>query len=138
MGILGVVLCLGAGGRATGEPIWDPFGVEAYHRQVRDAIAHGVPGFAQGRVGGVTVSLENGDPTYDYFLFQDMTDIVEIVIVDIARGKGMASAGAISRSLVESLIESCRHYPGDWPEKQGEAKLLENFYLKGPGRALLR
>lgn len=118
--------------------MWDPFGVEAYHRRVRDAIAHGVPGFAQGHVGNVTVSLENGDPTYDFFLAQDMTEIIEDVIVDIARGKGIASSGAISRTLVESLISNCRHYPGAWQAKQDEAKLLEDFYLKGPGQALLR
>ena len=117
---------------------WDPFGITAYHQKVRDEIARGTPGFAQSSVGDVLVSLEDGTPTHGHYLTRSLSEIIEEIIVDVARGDGIASPQTFSRSRVEYMITDRKAYSSNWPKKHAEARILEQFYIQGAGQGLLK
>jgi len=122
---------------------FDPFGLEEYHAKVREKIAGREPGWAQSQIGRVLVSYRRGrgftgahglgDPRNDPFLH----DVLDEMLIDVARGEGIASPATFDRDYVERAIEDRRLFPDHWTKKHRQADLLESFYINGAGAELL-
>lgn len=121
---------------------FDPFGIEAYHEDVRQRIARGEEGLAQSDVSGATVSFDaDGHPgsiTYGPYLSLSATEILDEMIVDVARGEGVASNRTFDRDRVRWMIADRRKYPARWTKKHKQADDLEAYYFQGQGEVILK
>jgi len=126
---------------------FDPFAIHDHHEKIRTKIEAGEPGFAQSVVDEVMVSYESASfrgPVYAYdFLALGVTTrasaILDRMIVDVARGEGIASPGTFSRARIERLVADLRSFPLTYLKPHRRAELLDSFYLVdgAPGSALL-
>ena len=112
-------------------PVWDPFGIEKLHDDVRREIRDKVQGRAQSDISGTMVSLvleKDGDPKFFHIGLNGMkhNDIMQEMIVDVASNEGLASDKTFRKSFVAWMIEDREAYPeGVWPKKHAEAKRLQ-------------
>ncbi len=119
---------------------FDPFGIEEYHEDIRARIGAGEPGFAQTILGEVMVSFEAASfrgPVFAHFpislaMLMSSSDVLEEMILDVARKEGIASPTTFRRRRVERMVEDRRAYPAAYPKMRRQAELLHDFYLK-PG-----
>jgi hypothetical protein len=126
---------------------FDPFAIHDYHDKVREKIEAGEPGFAQSVVNEVMVSYESASfrgPLYAYDPVSFGTTprvsaILEEMIVDVARGEGIASPSTFSRARVERLVADLQSFPTTYLKPHQRAELLRRFYLAdgAPGGGLL-
>ncbi len=120
---------------------YDPFSVDRYHEEIRQKIENREPGYAQSEIGEVLVSFKaHGFPrglTHGRFLSQSEPEILDEMIVDVARGEGHASDGTFRRNRIDFMISDREAYADHWKKKHAEAALLRDFYLNGPGQSLL-
>ena len=120
--------------------MFDPFGIQDYHDQIRMRIDAGEPGFAQSFVGEVMVSYEAASFRGPIFAYNPLgfslplhsSAILEELILDVARGEGIASPTTFRRMRVERMIEDRQAFPSAYPKMRRQAELLHEFYLK-PG-----
>lgn len=96
---------------------FDPFGLREYHENVTRRIRDKEPGLAQSWIGdslgGALVSLEAGrlagGPTH-----ANLTEVMDELMLDVARGEGAATSGAFSLKRIELMIENReRWYDGE-------------------------
>ena len=122
--------------------VFDPFETERYHDTVRRRIQNGEPGLAQSEVDNVLVSYDRegspGSMTYSGFLEMSVREILDEIILNIARGEGIASESTFDRGRVEWMIDDRRQRPESFDELHAEADLLESHYINGEGTNLLR
>ena len=116
--------------------------VDDQHEEVREKIERREPGYAQSAVGEFLTSYERGFPgsiTGGPLFATSITPILEEMIVDVARGEGIASPRTFDRIRIEWMIKDRRTYPNtiSWAKKHKQADLMEKFYLNGEGRELL-
>jgi hypothetical protein len=126
---------------------FDPLAIHEYHDRVRAKIGAGELGFAQSVVKEVMVSYESASfrgPIYGYDPVAFGTTprasaILEQMIIDVARGEGIASPRTFSRARVERLITDLQSFPATYLKPRRRAELLHAFYLAegAPGSALL-
>lgn len=130
------------------EYVWfNPSAIHEYHDKVRAKIEAGEYGFAQSVVNEVMVSYESASfrgPIYGYDpvafgTTSRVSAILEQIIVDVARGEGVASPRTFSRARVERLVADLRSFPATYLKPRRRAELLYAFYLaeSAPGRTLL-
>ena len=127
--------------------LFDPSAIHEYHDNVRAKIEAGESGFAQSVVDDVMVSYETASfrgPIwgYDPIAFGTTTRlsaILEEMIIDVARGEGIASPRTFSRARVERLVADLQSFPASYLKPRRRAELLHSFYLaeEAPGSALL-
>ena len=121
---------------------FDPFHSQAYHADLRQRIQNGESGLAQSEVGDVLVSYENGSITHGGWIEKPvkdlLRDIVDEIIIDVARGEGICGPATFLRSRVVFMIEDRRLFADHWKKKQKEANDLEAFYLEGEGAQYLK
>ncbi len=126
---------------------FDPFAIHDYHDKVRAKIEAGEPGFAQSVVNEVMVSYESASfrgPIYAYDSVAlgttpRVSAILEEMIIDVARGEGIASPRTFSRARVERLVADLQSFPITFLKPRQRAELLHRFYLAegAPGGVLL-
>jgi hypothetical protein len=126
---------------------FDPFAIHDYHDKVRAKIEAGEPGYAQSVVNEVMVSYESASfrgPIYAYDVVAFGTTarvsaILEEMIIDVARGEGIASPRTFSRARVERLVADLLSFPVAYLKPRRRAVLLQQFYLENgaPGGELL-
>lgn len=117
----------------------DLYGIEEYHEDIRRRIGENEPGLVQSVVGDVLVSWDRNSfwkgPTYsrDPYGRPDPAAILDEMIVDVARGEGIASDRTFNRSRIVWMVEDREAYPDEprWAKKRNEALLLRAFYLDG-------
>ena len=122
--------------------VFDPFGIQGYHDQIRARIDAGEPGFAQSMLGEVMVSYEAASFQGPVFAYHPLgfrpplqsSAILEEIILDVARGEGIASPTTFRRTRIKRMIEDRRAYPAAYPKMRPQAELLSAFYL-GPNGA---
>ena len=118
-----------------------PFGVEGYHALVRQKIDDGVEGYAQSDVRGVLVSYDAGTGfpggiTHGGFLDPrsvSIKDIIDEMVLDVARGEGIASDRTFTRAWIERMLEDRRGYPDNRAAPHREAALLGTLLRERPG-----
>lgn len=117
---------------------FDPWGIEDHHKQVRERIQHLEHGLAQSVVGDVMVSYEVGHSiTHGPVLDLPLIAILDEMILDVARGEGVAGPKTFMKSAVRFAIENRRAYDPSWVKKHKEAEDIESFYFGGSGAAYL-
>lgn len=126
---------------------FDPFAIHDYHDKVRAKIEAGEPGYAQSVVNEVLVSYESASfrgPVYAYDVVAFGTTarvsaILDEMIIDVARGEGIASPRTFSRARVERLVADLLSFPVTYLKPRRRAELLQRFYLDNgaPGGELL-
>jgi hypothetical protein len=126
---------------------FDPSAIHEYHDKVRAKIKAGEAGFAQSVVDEVMVSYESASfrgPIYGYDPVSFGTTprvsaILEQMIIDVARGEGIASPRTFSRARVERLVADLQSFPTTYVKLRRRAELLRAFYLidGAPGSPLL-
>ena len=126
---------------------FDPFAIHEYHDKVRAKIEAGEPGYAQSVINEVLVSYESASfrgPIWGYDPVAFGTTlrasaILEQMIIDVARGEGIASPRTFSRARVERLVADLQSFPATYLKPRRRAELLHAFYLAedAPGSALL-
>jgi hypothetical protein len=126
---------------------FDPFAIYDHHDKIRAKIEAGEPGYAQSVVNEVLVSYETASfrgPVYAYDVVAlgmtaRVSAILDEMIVDVARGEGIASPRTFSRARVERLVADFLSFPVTYVKPHRRAELLERFYLESgsPGRELL-
>ena len=126
---------------------FDPSAIHEYHDKVRTKIGAGEFGFAQSIVNEVMVSYESASfrgPIwgYDPVAFGTtarLSAILEQMIIDVARGEGIASPRTFSRARVERLVADLQSFPATYLKPLRRAELLHSFYLAegAPGSVLL-
>jgi hypothetical protein len=126
---------------------FDPFAIHDYHDMVRAKIEAGEPGYAQSVVNEVLVSYESASfrgPVYAYDVVAFGTTarvsaILEEMIIDVARGEGIASPRTFTRARVERLVADLLSFPVTYLKPRRRAELLQHFYLDNgaPGGELL-
>jgi len=126
---------------------FDPFAIHDYHDKVREKIEAGECGFAQSVVHEVMVSYESASfrgPVYGYDpvafgTTPRLSAILDQIIVDVARGEGIASERTFSRARVERLVTDLLSFPVTYLKQRRRAELLRRFYLDdgAPGGKLL-
>lgn len=118
---------------------FDPFGIDAYHAKVRENIAGGLEGFAQSEVDDILVSYEVGHSiTHGPVLSKPIAKILDEMILDVARGEGVAGPKTFLTSRVRFAVDDRREFPEHRLKKHKEADDIEAFYFGGAGSALLR
>ncbi len=127
--------------------VFDPFGIQGYHDQIRDRIDAGEPGFAQSILGEIMVSYEAASYLGPVFAYSPLgsglplhsSAILEEIILDVARGEGIASPTTFRRMRIERMIEDRQAYPPTFPKMRRQAEMLGAFYLEpdGEGAGLL-
>jgi hypothetical protein len=125
---------------------FDPFAIHDYHDKVRAKIETGEPGYAQSVINEVLVSYETASfrgPVYAYDVVALGTTVrvsalLEEMIIDVARGEGIASPRTFSRARVERLVADFLSFPATYLKPRRRAELLQ-FYLDNgaPGGELL-
>jgi hypothetical protein len=126
---------------------FDPFAIHDYHDKVRAKIETGEPGYAQSVVNEVLVSYESASfrgPVYAYDVVAfgttaHVSALLDEIIIDVARGEGIASPRTFSRARVERLVADLLSFPVTYLKPRRRAELLQRFYLDNgaPGGALL-
>jgi hypothetical protein len=126
---------------------FDPSAIYDYHDKVRAKIEAGEFGFAQSVMNEVMVSYESASfrgPIYGYDpvafgMTPRLSAILEQMIIDVARGEGIASPRTFSRARVERLIADMQSFPANYLKPRRRGELLHSFYLAegAPGSALL-
>ena len=68
-----------------------------------------------------------------------LSAILEQIIIDVARGEGIASPRTFSRARVERLVADLQSFPTTYLKPRRRAELLHSFYLAegAPGSALV-
>ena len=117
-------------------------GIDTFHAAVRQKIADGEAGWAQSDIGGNIASYSRSTGWYgtglntgpdNPFLLKQFDEL----LLDVARGEGIASAEVFSRNYVTRKIADLRLFP-DWnPKPHAQAKALEDFYINGAGQQYL-
>src|SRR5205085_5228747 len=98
---------------------FDPSAIHDYHDKVREKIETSEPGFAQSVVHEVMVSYEAASfrgPVWGYDPVAlgtppRVSAILEQIIIDVARGEGIASPRTFSRARVERLVADLQSFP---------------------------
>src|SRR4051794_22224710 len=116
---------------------FDPFAIHDHHDKIRAKIEAGEPGYAQSVVNEVLVSYESASfrgPVYAYDvvalgMMARVSAILDEIIVDVARGEGIASPRTFSHARVERLVADFLSFPVTYLKPQRRAQLLEQFYL---------
>ncbi|MGE4047188.1 MAG: hypothetical protein AB7F35_20155 [Acetobacteraceae bacterium] len=126
---------------------FDPFAIHDHHDKIRAKIEAGEPGYAQSVINEVLVSYESASfrgPVYAYDVvalgvMARVSAILDEIIVDVARGEGIASPRTFSHARVERLVADFLSFPVTYLKPHRRAELLERFYLSSdaPGRGLL-
>lgn len=126
---------------------FDPFAIHDYHDKVRVKIEAGEPGYAQSVINDVLVSYESASfrgPVYAYDIVAFGTTarvsaLLDEMIIDVARGEGIASPRTFSRARVERLVADFLSFPVTYLKPHRRAELLQRFYLDSgaSGSALL-
>jgi hypothetical protein len=126
---------------------FDPFAIHDYHDKVRAKIEAGEPGYAQSVVNEVLVSYESASfrgPVYAYDIVAFGTTarvsaMLDEMIIDVARGEGIASPRTFSRARVQRLVADFLSFPVTYLKPHRRAELLLRFYLDNgaPGGELL-
>jgi hypothetical protein len=126
---------------------FDPFGIHDYHDKVRGKIDAGEPGYAQSVVNEVLVSYEAASfhgPVYAYDtvafgITARASAILEEMIIDVARGEGIASPRTFSRARIERLIADLLSFPVTYLKPRKRAEMLHSFYLAegAPGSGIV-
>ena len=126
---------------------FDPSAIHEYHDNVRAKIEAAEFGYAQSVVNDVMVSYESASfrgPIwgYDPVAFGTTTRtsaILDQMIIDVARGEGIASPRTFSRARVERLVADLQSFPATYLKPRRRAELLHGYYLAvgAPGGALL-
>jgi hypothetical protein len=106
---------------------FDPFGIREYHENVARRIRDKEPGLAQSWIGdslgGALVSLEagrlTGGPTH-----ANLTEVMDELMLDVARGEGGATSRAFSLKRIELMIENRERWYDPWGKGRAEAALL--------------
>ena len=113
---------------------FDPCGLEATHKKVRDAVFAGTPGFAwSDDIAGVKVSyIRDGFPGGFYHSsvnspYAGANDLMEALILDVARSEGDASKETFDKSQIQWMITDRRRYPRSRVKKHNEANDLEKL-----------
>jgi len=117
--------------------VFDPREIHEYHDKVRAKIEAGEPGFAQSVVDDLMVSYESasfGGPVHGYDPLvvgttRRASAILEQMILDVARGEGIASPRTFSRARVERLVADLQSFPSTFLKPHRCAALLQSFYL---------
>ena len=127
--------------------MFDPAAIHEYHDKVRAKIDAREPGFAQSVVDDVMVSYEAASfrgPVWGYDPVAlgtppRLSAILEQIIIDVARGEGIASPRTFSRARVERLVADLQSFPTTYLKPRRRAELLHSFYLAegAPGSALV-
>lgn len=107
------------------------------HDEIGARIDAGEPGWAQAVVAGQLVSYHRhgmGGSAHDRPLPEDMSqgDIMEAVILEVARGRGRATAGTFSRSFLTMLIATRRALDRGHTAEHAEADMLEDLRRRQP------
>jgi hypothetical protein len=126
---------------------FDPFAMHDYHDKVRAKIEAGEPGYAQSVFNEVLVSYESASfrgPVYAYDVVAlgttaRVSAMLDEMIIDVARGEGIASPRTFSRARVERLVADFLSFPVTYLKPRRRAELLQRFYLDNgaPGGELL-
>jgi hypothetical protein len=126
---------------------FDPSAIHEYHDKVRAKINAGESGFAQSVVHEVMMSYETASfrgPVYGYDpvafgTTPRLSAILEQIIIDVARGEGIASPRTFSRARVERLVADLRSFPDTYLKPRRRAEMLHSFYLAegAPGSLFL-
>jgi hypothetical protein len=126
---------------------FDPFAIHDYHDKVRAKIEAGEPGYAQSVINEVLVSYETASfrgPVYAYDVVAlgitvRVSALLEEMIIDVARGEGIASPRTFTRARVERLVADFLSFPVMYLKPRRHAELLQQFYLDdgAPGGELL-
>ena len=126
---------------------FDPFAIHDYHDKIRRKIEAREPGYAQSVINEVLVSYESASfrgPVYAFDVVAFGTTarlsvILDEMIIDVARGEGIASPRTFTRARVERLVADFLSFPATYLKPRRRAELLQQFYLDNgaPGRALL-
>jgi hypothetical protein len=126
---------------------FDPFAIYDYHDKVRAKIEAGEAGYAQSVINEVLVSYESASfrgPVYAYDIVAFGTTarvsaFLDEMIIDVARGEGIASPHTFSRARVERLVADLLSFPTTYLKPRRRAELLQRFYLDNgaPGGELL-
>ena len=108
---------------------FDPFRLDETHEKVREAIQARKIGFAQSDVGGVLVSYVRHEfPGGLYHApmvpQKRANEILEDMMIDVARGEGIASDRTFDLAQLEWAIKDRKKYPTHWVKKHKEAELL--------------
>jgi hypothetical protein len=114
---------------------FDPFGLREYHENVTRRIRDKEPGLAQSWIGdslgGALVSLEAGrlagGPTH-----ANVTEVMDELMLDVARGEGAATSGAFSLKRIELMIENRERWYDPWGKGKAEAALLSQLRASQP------
>lgn len=118
--------------------LYDPFGVLRHHEEVRLKIQAREPGYAQSVIGDVMVSFEAASfhgPVFAHFplvmggLLTRTTDVIDQLILDVARGDGIASPYCFSRARVERIVNDFKSYPENYLKLHRKAQILTDYYL---------
>lgn len=128
------------------EPLmpYDPFGILRHHEEVRRKIIAREPGYAQTVIGDVMVSFEAASFHGPVFtnaplsmgLVVRTSEVVDQIILDVARGDGIASPYCFSRARVARIVNDFQSYPETFLKLHRAAKVLSEYYLddEGEGR----
>ena len=116
--------------------------IQDVHADVFKRITEKKPGYAQSSIGDIRVSFIRskdliGTFTHGHHIEKSFRDVIEEMILDVARGEGLASPRTFTKFRVQYMINDRREYPSYWTKKHKEAEILENFYIEGEGREIL-
>lgn len=111
--------------------------LEEKHKEVRKAVDDDEPGHAQSEVGDVLVSYIRHAFPGGFFHApmhpqKSANEIIDEMMVDVARGDGIASKATFDLSQVKWAIADRRKYPEHWVKKHKEANLLEQLVGERP------
>jgi hypothetical protein len=112
---------------------FDPYGVLAYHKSVRERIDNGDPGLAQTFIGRELASyaVEDGQGYFAGNVAANI-DAVEELILDVARKEGIASSQVFAMARITWMIADRDAYPSNFPKKHAEAALLRELVKQRP------
>jgi len=117
---------------------YDPFGILRHHEEVRQKILAREPGYAQTVIGDVMVSFEAASfhgPVFANYpmsmggLVVRTSDVIDQIILDVARGDGIASPFCFSRARVARIVNDYESYPETFVKLHRVARTLADYYL---------
>ena len=110
--------------------------VEEHHADVRRKISAGEEGYAQSDVEGQIVSYSAphypGTMTHSFPISKGIGQILEEMILDVARDEGIASPKTFSRDRAEWMVRDRLAYPSYWKKKHKEAALVQMLLANQP------
>ena len=107
------------------------------HSEIRAKIDASEPGYAQATVAGQLVSYHrhslNGF-AFDHPMPDGMhhSDIMEALILEVARGRGRATAQTFPNSFPRMMIASRRAFNASFESMHAEADTIETLYRARP------